>query len=109
MSNAPLNQVGYLLIGTGNNIVTDPPGAQGDVCLAGACIGRYNKDAQSTGMSGSITTDILNAISGGGGGNIPTCGGNVCAPPGQTYNFQYWHRDGMNPSKFSKALTATFN
>ena len=109
MTGGPAAQFGYLLIGAGTTTVTDPPGAQGDLCLGGSPIGRYTLDAGITDGSGAMSTDILNAITGGGGGAIPgPLGGNVCAPPGQTWNFQYWHRDAGNPSKFSKAISVTF-
>lgn len=110
-ANPYAGNVGYLNISAGGNngTVSDPPGAQGDLCLLGGPIGRYNKDVVVIDAEGFATTDILNATTGGGGGNIPTLGGNVCSPGGQTFNFQYWHRDGMNPSRFSKALTVTLN
>ena len=109
MSNAPPGQFGYAIIGAANGVVTDPPGAQGDLCLIGAPVGRYTADAMFTDGAGNASLDLLNTMSGGGGGGIPNPpGGNLCSPPGQTWNFQWWHRDGMNPSKFSKALSITF-
>ena len=109
LTGAPVNQFAYLLIGAGSATTTNPPGALGDLCLIGGPIGRYSLDAGVTNGSGSMSTDILNSVSGGGGGNIPNPpGGNICSPAGQTWNFQYWHRDGMNPSKFSKAISVTF-
>lgn len=108
MTGAPTGVFGYLLVGAGSRTVADPPGAMGDLCLAGGPIGRFKDDIGLTDASGSLTTDILNAVSGGGGGNIPTIGGNFCTPVGQTWNFQYWHRSG-NSSRFSKALSVTFN
>lgn len=108
MTGAPAGQFGYLLIGAGSGIVNNPPGAQGDLCLGGAAIGRYTSDAAQTDGTGALSTDVLNANSGGGGGSIPTIGGNLCSSPGQSWNFQYWHRDGQNPSRFSKAISVTF-
>lgn len=110
MTGAPPNQFTYLLVGAGTGTITNPPGAQGDLCLGGSQIGRYTSDAGVIDGSGSFSTDLLNAASGGGGGNLPNPpGGNLCAPAGQTWNFQYWHRAGMNPSKFSQALSVRFN
>ena len=110
LSNAPPNQFTYLLVGQGTATIKDPLGAMGDLCLGGATIGRYVQDAGATDGAGTFTTDILNATSGGGGGDIPTIGGNFCTPPGQTWRFQYWHRDGpVSPSRFSKGIEATFN
>ncbi len=42
--------------------------------------------------AGVLSTGILNAISGGGGGNAPNMGRNFCNPIGSTWFFQYWHR-----------------
>jgi hypothetical protein len=36
------------------------------------------------------------------GGGVPTIGGSLCN--GNTWRFQYWHRAGMNPSRFSKGI-----
>lgn len=109
MTGGPAAQFGYLLIGAGSTPITNPPGAQGDLCLGGSAIGRYTLDAGITDGSGTLSTDILNALTGGGGGAIPDpLGGNICAPLGQTWNFQFWHRDAGNPSKFSKAISVTF-
>lgn len=111
MSNAPVpdGNAAYLLISASTGVVTDPPGATGDLCLAGSPIGRYAADVANI-TGGGISTDILNANTAGGGGNLPVPpGGNVCSPAGQTWNFQFWHRGGAtNPSRFSKAMTVTF-
>ena len=109
LSNGPPNQFGYLLVGTGNGSVTDPPGALGDLCLLGSAIGRYRQDAALINGGGILSTDILNANTGAGGGALPNpLVGNICAPPGQTWNFQYWHRNSGSPSGFSQALAVTF-
>ena len=50
--------------------------------------------------------DLLNANSAPGGG-VPTIGGSLCN--GNTWRFQYWHRDGMNPSRFSKGIAGLIN
>ena len=110
LSNAPPGQFTYLLVGQGTAAITDPPGAVGDLCLGGASIGRYVQDVGAIDAAGTFSTDILNAVSGGGGGDIPTIGGNLCTPAGQTWRFQYWHRGGgANPSRFSKGIEVTFN
>jgi hypothetical protein len=110
MSNGPLNQFGYPLLALGTGVVQNPPGAKGALCLAGmGAIGRYVKDIGSTGGTGTLSVDLLNAMTGGGGGGIPNPPGGTLAA-GQTWNFQYWHRQPMQqPSSFSSAITVTFN
>ena len=108
LSNAPANQFAYLLIGNGNSVVSQPPGAKGDLCvLGGSCLGRYASDIGAVDSTGTFTTDISNSISGGPGFGIPTCGGNLQS--GETWYFQYWHRQPMGqPSTFSEAIGVTF-
>jgi hypothetical protein len=41
------------------------------------------------------------------GGGVPTIGGSLC--DGNTWRFQYWHRAGMNPSRFSQGIAGMIN
>ena len=104
----PPNQFAYLLIGNNNGIVNQPPGAKGDLCIiGGSCLGRYAADIGQTNGAGKFCTDIENSLSGGANYGIPTCGGNI--QPGETWYFQYWHRQPMGqPSTFSQAVCVTF-
>jgi hypothetical protein len=108
MTNGPAGQFSYLLIGNGNQVVSQPPGAVGDLCVAGGgCLGRYSKDPGQIDSAGSFSTDISNSKSGGPDFGIPTCGGNILS--GETWYFQYWHRQaGGLPSTFSEAIGVTF-
>ena len=108
LGNAPAGQFAYALIGNGNAKVTNPPGALGDLCVAGgSCLGRYAKDVALISAGGTLSLDLSNTISGGAGFGIPTCGGNIL--PGQSWNFQFWHRNPMGaPSGFSEAIGVTF-
>jgi len=108
LSNAPPGQFAYLLIGNGNAVVHQPPGSAGDLCIAGGtCLGRYAKDVGVISAAGEHATDISDSLSGGPGYGIPTCGGQVRS--GETWSFQYWHRQPMGlPSTFSEALAITF-
>ena len=108
LASGPPNQFTYLLIGNGSAKVSQPPGAKGDLCVIGGnCLGRYVKDIGSVSAGGTFSTDITNSISGGPNFGIPTCGGNIQA--GDTWFFQYWHRQPMGqPSTFSEALGVTF-
>jgi hypothetical protein len=109
-SAGPANQFIYLLASAGGSgVVNDPPGTKGDLCLAGmGAIARYVKDIQSTGAGGTADTNIANSMTAGAGYAVPTPpGGNIDA--GETWNFQYWHRQPMGqPSTFSQALSVTF-
>lgn len=109
LTDGPAGQFGYLLVGAGSATLTDPPGAEGDLCLGGSAIGRYVLDLGVIDGAGRLTTDLLNASAGGGGGGLPApLGGNLCSPPGQTWNFQYWHRRPAALSGFSQAIAVTF-
>ncbi|MCP3920396.1 MAG: hypothetical protein GY711_33125 [bacterium] len=106
-SNGTPGRVGYLLVGQGTGIITNPPGAVGDLCLGGASIGRYINDMAVIDGSGRIVTDIIAGNTGGGAGNLPgTIGGTIGA--GETWNFQYWARHQNVSSTFSDALAVTF-
>lgn len=107
LSDAPAGEPAYLLVGTGAGVLLDPPGSAADLCLGGAPIGRFVGDAGVTDGAGAFSTDLLTATSGGGAGGVPDLGGYFCAPAGQTWRFQYWHRSGAQ-SSFSKALRVTF-
>lgn len=108
MSGAPANRLCYLLVGAGMGGIMNPPGASGDLCLGGASIGRYHLDSGFTDASGSFSTDLMQATTGGGGGNLPSPpGGNICSMVGQSLSFQFWYSNGTAPVGFSKALRVT--
>ena len=96
-----------LLIGSGTVTISNPGGSQGDLCILGGFIGRYAMDVGQISLAGTFSTDISNSASGGPGFGIPNSSGSSILA-GQTWNFQYWHRDGPNPSRFSKAISVTF-
>jgi hypothetical protein len=98
------NQFTYPLVGLGTTAVS--PTGVSELCLAGSTIGRYSNDAGAISTSGTYSIDLLNAASAPGGG-VPTIGGALCN--GNTWRFQYWHRDGMNPSRFSKGISGLIN
>jgi len=98
------NQFTYPLVGLGTTAVS--PTGVSELCLAGSTIGRYSKDAGAISATGTFSIDLLNASSAPGGG-VPTIGGALCN--GNTWRFQYWHRDGMNPSRFSKGISGLIN
>jgi len=108
MAGAPANQFTYLLIGNGTTTISQPPGSVGDLCITGgSCLGRYSGDIGTISGSGTFALDISNTTSGGPNFGIPTCGGNIQS--GQTWNFQFWHRNPMGlPTSFSEAIQVTF-
>ncbi len=108
LGGGPVGQFTYLLVGSGAGIVTNPAGALGDLCLVGGTLKRYTKDLGAITGAGGYSTDISNSLSGGPGFGIPNSGGAVINS-GETWNFQYWHRNpGGAASGFSEALSVTF-
>ena len=105
MNGGPSGQFAYLLVGDGNTTVSQPPGAVGDLCVAGgSCLGRYATAIGTIDGAGSFNTDVK-AVSTGN----PSCPNNVQFVPGATWNFQYWHRQASAPATFSAAISVTFN
>jgi hypothetical protein len=101
VSNGFVNQFTYPLISVANSTVVDPPGSLGTLCVTGQ-IGRYIKDVGQFDSNGNYSMDLMNATTGGGGGNVPVIGGNIV---GGTWNMQSWHRDGQNPARWSSLTT----
>jgi len=88
--------VGYANISDGQGVISDPPGALGDLCLAGGSgIGRYTGDLV---FGSNDTTDLIAY------GPIPFFGGSYA--PGQTWYFQTWYRVGGG-SRFTNATAVT--
>jgi hypothetical protein len=104
LSTSITGQFTYPLVGLGTTAIS--PTGVSELCLAGSAIGRYTMDAGAISPSGTYSVDLLNAASAPGGG-VPTIGGALCN--GNTWRFQYWHRDGMNPSRFSKGVAGLIN
>jgi hypothetical protein len=98
----PLNSTGYLIASTTAINVNMPGGSLGRLCLGGS--GRYVNAVQNSGASGTYVT-FVNPM------NIPQPTGFVSAAPGETWLFQYWHRDsvgGVAVSNFSNAARVMF-
>ncbi|MEZ6015647.1 MAG: hypothetical protein R3F49_11065 [Planctomycetota bacterium] len=95
----PVNSMGYLLGALTPGDVNLAGGSQGRLCVLGA--GRYVNLVQSSGSSGTFATSSY-------GQSYPTPNGFVTAQPGETWYFQYWHRDsvsGVATSNFSNACS----
>jgi len=108
LSNGPPGQFCYLLIGDDDNVVNQPGGSKGDLCVVGgSCLGRYSKDVGAITPAGTFSTDIEHPASSGTTYGVPICGGTIDA--GETWYFQYWHRQPMGQaSTFSQAIALTF-
>ena len=102
-SELPLNQFGIFIVSRDQGFLANPGGSNGNLCLMSP-IGRYRQAGQimSTGTSGTIELPIsLNTI--------PIGSSAVQAMPGDTFNFQAWHREGAGGgSNFTDAVEITF-
>ncbi|MEM1450148.1 MAG: hypothetical protein AAGI22_13615 [Planctomycetota bacterium] len=101
--NVTPNAFGYLLCADLFGNVNMPGGSAGRLCISGN-IGRYVTAIQSSGSAGRLETNILPLF-------LPQPTGPVSAAPGDTWFFQYWHRDvagGAPTSNFSNACSMYF-
>ncbi|MCP3916081.1 MAG: hypothetical protein GY711_11035 [bacterium] len=96
----PPNTFGYFLVSQTTGMV-QPPGSQGNLCLAGS-IGRYAQDVASSGPAGTLTLAVDTSA-------LPLTPP-VAVAQGEVWNFQCWFRD-QNPaqtSNFSSAVSVAF-
>jgi len=118
ITSGPPSQFGYLLIGTGLQAPGLPIGS-GVLCLATSApnlIARYNITGGPLNSVGifdpfGVMQNLVGTSTSGTGYDIPTAipapiGGVILS--GQTWHFQYWHRDIPLTSNFSNAVTWTF-
>lgn len=103
-SRLPLHAFGYLLASRTQGFVANAGGSQGNLCLGGA-VGRFNGNIFDTGITGagSLLIDLQ---------RIPSPSGLTSVLPGETWNFQTWHRDtlaGSATSNFTDAVSVTFS
>ncbi len=94
-SSLPQNAFGFFLVSNTQGFAANPGGSQGDLCLGGS-IGRYvgPGQIQSSGSTGAFSLEIDL-------GALPTPSGSISAMPGETWNFQAWHRDSIGGSAVS--------
>jgi hypothetical protein len=105
-SQLPQNSYGYFLTSRTRGYVIGAGGSQGALCLGGA-IGRYVGPGQimNSGTTGSFSLAINLTM-------MPQPFGRVAAQPGDSWNFQAWHRDavgGAVTSNFTDALRVHFH
>ena len=88
--------IGYFIMGTGQNTFV-PPGSSGPICVSPGIL-RYLPPVQNT-----------SELDGGFARAVGTSGPiSASITPGSTWNFQAWHRDGMDPSNLTDAVSVTF-
>ncbi len=101
----PLNSTGYAITSLDANVVTNPGGSFGNLCIAGPSVGRFLGNVLNSGSTGEVSFDPdLTAF--------PTPTGPEAVMPGDTRYFQYWYRDsvfGFPVSNFSSAMRITFD
>lgn len=106
----PQNSMGYFIVSSSFNVLPNPGGSAGRMCVASLQIGRYSGSPLNSGATGtvnfSVDTTMIPIVTGGG----PTL---QMATAGSTYNFQLWYRHdngtGGATSNFSDAVTVRFN
>jgi hypothetical protein len=100
----PSNSFGFFITSRTQGFAGNPGGSQGNLCLSGS-IGRFQQQIVNSGSSGSFSIQAdLTAFP------DPALG-TVGVLPGDTWNFQAWHRDavgGSTTSNFTDGLEVTF-
>lgn len=81
----PPNVFGFFVVSRDFQVVPVLSPLMGQLCLGGA-IGRYNAFVANTGPSGQVSTTIDPQV-------IPLPTGYVAAQRGESWYFQYWHRE----------------
>lgn len=99
----PVGQTTLFLVSSMQGFVANPGQSFGNLCLGGT-IGRFNAEVTTSDASGVATlAPDLSAI--------PEGPGFAVVQPGETWNFQAWHRDNFfgNPvSNFTDGISITF-
>jgi hypothetical protein len=99
-SSLPSNQFGYFLTSMTPGFLPNPAGSQGNLCVLGD-IGRYigPGQVQNSGLLGLVSLDIdLD--------EMPRPTGPMAVQPGDTWYFQFWHRDGGSTGPVSNMTDA---
>ena len=100
------NSVGYFIHSTGSTVVINPGGSEGNVCVGGGALGRFNAFVQVSSATGSVSFSPDLTM-------FPLPSGPIAVLAGDVRNFQYWTRDasmsGGATSNFSSAMSITFN
>ncbi|MFT5732891.1 MAG: PAS domain-containing protein [Planctomycetota bacterium] len=98
----PNSVLGYYIVSVNEGFLANAGGGSGNLCV-GASTGRYAGNILSSGGSGSV--ELLIDVT-----SLPQPTGAVPILPGETWRFQFWHRDtsgGGSTSNFSDGLRVT--
>ncbi|MEM8711897.1 MAG: hypothetical protein AAGG01_13175 [Planctomycetota bacterium] len=99
----PSRVPGFFIASQSSGFTANPAGSSGNLLLDGM-VSRFDQQLDMTTANGTAALRIdLNSI--------PTPTGTTTATSGQTWNFQFWHRDmnGSGPtSNFSRGLRVVF-
>ncbi|QDV06230.1 LVIVD repeat protein [Planctomycetes bacterium Poly30] len=101
-SGLPTSQTGFFVVSSAQAFVPAVGGSQGNLCV-GANTGRYLAQVGNSGTTGEIRLIVDS-------GAIPQPMSTVGTLPGDTWNFQCWHRDAnpMPTSNFTRGYSVTF-
>lgn len=99
-SSLPPNQFGYFLTSMTPGFLPNPAGSEGDLCVLGD-IGRYigPGQVQNSGLLGLVSLPIDLT-------QMPRPNGPMAVQPGDTWYFQFWHRDGGSSGPVSNMTDA---
>lgn len=100
----PNNVFGYFITSQTQAFVTNPAGSSGNLCVGGQ-IGRYAGNILTSGTTGSVSLSIDLT-------SMPAPTSSYSVMPGDTVNFQFWHRDSSPngaTSNFSQGLEIQFD
>ncbi len=102
---APMNSFTFAVVSQDTNIVMNPGGSMGNICIASFNIGRYDMSTQNTGALGqaSLAIDLTSVPQQPAGPQV--------IMPGETWNWQWWYRDlvgGVSTSNWSNAVSVLF-
>lgn len=108
-SDLPPGFLGFFAVSRDLSVVPFAGGGAGKLCISGPAMGRYLGATAMIGGSGSVTlSPPTNRIP------IGTAAGFSLVPalPGETFHFQFWHRDltpaGTPTFNFTDAVSVTF-
>ncbi len=104
-SDLPASSFCYFLTSLSQGFVANPGGSMGNLCLGGA-IGRYVGPGQIQQSNAAGEAFLALDLT-----TMPTPNGPVGAQPGETWNFQAWHRDavgGSATSNLTDGISVTF-